>query len=60
MIFYREGERWLAQSVQPEVATFGDTLEEAKAAIREALELYFEDQPLTEQAGEVLLETVLV
>jgi predicted RNase H-like HicB family nuclease len=43
VVFYREGEYWLAQAVTVEVATFGDTLEAAKAAIKEALELYFED-----------------
>lgn len=45
VIFYREGARWLAQSVSPEVATFGDSLDEARAASREALELYFEAEP---------------
>lgn len=37
-----EGSRWVAQALNVEVSSFGDTLDEAKAAIREALELYFE------------------
>ena len=40
--FYKEGKHWVAQELNVEVSSFGDTLEEAKAAIREALELYFE------------------
>lgn len=45
VVFYQEDGKWLAQSLGVEVASFGDTLEEAKAAIREALELYFEGEP---------------
>lgn len=45
VVFYQEDGKWLAQSLGVEVASFGDTLEEAKAAIREALELYFDDDP---------------
>ena len=59
-MFYREGERWLAQAVTVEVATFGDTLEDAKDAMREALELSFEDGEEAHEAGEIRLETVLV
>lgn len=41
--FYKEGAHWLSQALNVEVSTFGDPLDEAKAAINEALELYFED-----------------
>lgn len=41
--FYKEGEHWVAQALNVEVSSFGDSLDEAKAAIKEALELYFED-----------------
>jgi predicted RNase H-like HicB family nuclease len=41
--FYKEGSHWVAQALNVEVSSFGDTLEDAKAAIKEALELYFED-----------------
>jgi predicted RNase H-like HicB family nuclease len=41
--FYREGEQWVAQALNVEVSTFGSSLDEAKAAIQEALELYFDD-----------------
>ena len=43
VVFYSDGTSWLAQALNVDVATFGDTREEAQAAITEALELYFED-----------------
>jgi predicted RNase H-like HicB family nuclease len=42
--FYKEGSHWVAQALNVEVSSFGDTLDEAKSAIKEALELYFEDE----------------
>lgn len=42
--FYREGPHWVAQALNVEVSSFGESLESAKAAIKEALELYFEDE----------------
>jgi predicted RNase H-like HicB family nuclease len=44
--FYKEGPHWVAQALNVEVSSFGDTLDEAKSAIKEALELYFEDESL--------------
>lgn len=41
-----EGDWWVARCLQVEVTSQGDTLEEALANLREALELYFEDEPL--------------
>lgn len=44
-----------------EVSTFGDTLDEARAAIKEALDLYFEDEPaLPVESSEPLIEQVAV
>ena len=60
VVFYREDEKWLAQSLGVDVASFGDTLDEAKAAIKEALELYFEDDPGVRPVREVFVETVVV
>ena len=42
-VLYRENEAWVAQALNVDVSSFGDTREEARAAIKEALELYFED-----------------
>jgi predicted RNase H-like HicB family nuclease len=45
VVIYREDDQWVAQALNVEVSSFGSTLEEACAAIQEALELYFEDEP---------------
>ncbi len=45
VVIYREDDQWVAQALNVEVSSFGDTPEEARAAIIEALELYFEDAP---------------
>lgn len=60
VVFYQEGEYWLAQALGVDVATFGQTLDEAKVAIQEALELYFEDEDELTPVGAVLVETVVV
>ena len=60
VVFYQEGERWLAQSLGVDVATFGTTLDEAKAAIKEALELYFEDEDQLTPVSKIHVETVVV
>jgi predicted RNase H-like HicB family nuclease len=45
VVIYQEGDQWVAQALNVEVSSFGATIEEARAAIREALELCFEDAP---------------
>ena len=45
VVLYREGIVWVAQALNVDVSSFGDTREEARSAIQEALELYFEDAP---------------
>jgi predicted RNase H-like HicB family nuclease len=45
VVIYQEDDKWVAQALNVEVPSFGDTPEEARAAIQEALELYFEDDP---------------
>lgn len=44
-VIYREGRHWVAQALGVEVSSFGDSPESARAALQEALELYFEEQP---------------
>ncbi len=41
----REGEWFVAQCLEVDVASQGETLDGALANLREALELYFEDAP---------------
>ena len=45
VVIYQEDDQWVAQALNVEVSSFGATPEEARAAIQEALELYFEDAP---------------
>lgn len=40
---WREGDQYVSQCVEVDVASYGDTPEEAIAMLREALELYFDD-----------------
>jgi predicted RNase H-like HicB family nuclease len=42
-VVYREDEHYVAQCLNVDVSSFGDSEAEALANIREALELYFED-----------------
>ena len=62
VVFYREGPYWVAKALDVGVATFGDSLENARAAVREALELYFEDEPGGDQIDvrDARVETVAV
>jgi predicted RNase H-like HicB family nuclease len=62
VVFYREGKAWVAQALNVDIASFGDTREDARAAIKEALELYFEDAPDAEviQVAEAQVEAVSV
>lgn len=45
-VLTQEGEWYVAQCLEVDVASQGKTVEEALANLREALELYFEDQPI--------------
>ena len=62
VVFYREGRYWVAQALNVDVSSFGNTLEEARAAITEALELYFEDATpeALSAVSEARVEEVLV
>jgi predicted RNase H-like HicB family nuclease len=41
-VFYREGDHVVAQCLDVDVSSFGDSAPDALANLREALELYFE------------------
>ena len=60
VVLYREGAVWVAQALNVDVSSFGDTREEARSAIQEALELYFEDAPDAEviEVTDVEVESV--
>jgi predicted RNase H-like HicB family nuclease len=61
-VVYREGEHYVAQCLNIDVSSFGDTEAEALANLQEALELYFEDAPTSDatsvEAPEVRTLTV--
>jgi len=42
-VVWKEGDYFVAQCLNVNVSSFGDTKEEALANLNEALELYFED-----------------
>jgi predicted RNase H-like HicB family nuclease len=44
-IVWKEGKNFVAQSISPDVSSFGKTKKEALKNLAEALELYFEDAP---------------
>lgn len=57
-IIYREGKYYVSQSLNVDVSSFGETVEEAKKNLKEALGLYFEDEPARKnfvQIKEVLI-----
>ncbi len=47
-VVWKEGEYFVAQCLNVEVSSFGDTKEDALKNLEEALELYFEDIPITD------------
>lgn len=50
VVIYREGDGFVAQCLNVDVASEGATEEEARENIREALELYFEEPSAGAQA----------
>jgi len=62
IVLYREGRHWVAQALNVDVSSFGETRDAARAAIKEALELYFEDAPDTEviEVAEAQIEEIIV
>lgn len=43
VVIYQEGDQFVSQCLNVDVASCGDTYEEAKKNLHEAVELYFED-----------------
>jgi predicted RNase H-like HicB family nuclease len=52
-VIYREGDYYVSQCLNVEVASFGSTIDEALANLKEATELYFEDKKALESFHEV-------
>lgn len=49
-IIWKEGNHYVAQCLNIDISSFGDTREEAFTNLQEAIELYFEDASFTEAA----------
>jgi predicted RNase H-like HicB family nuclease len=42
-VIYKEGKYYVSQCLNVDVSSFGSTIDEASANLKEALQLYFED-----------------
>jgi len=62
-IVYKEGKYFVSQCLNAEVSSFGESIDEAVFNLKEALELYYEDESMEESyihIDEVMIgETVL-
>lgn len=58
VVVSREDDRYVAQCLEVDVSSFGDTPEEALAMVTEALELWFEDVPVPDQLSRPMITTV--
>lgn len=52
-VVYQEGKHYVAQCLDIDVSSFGDSEQEALANLQEALELYLEDVPVQDVKTEV-------
>ena len=46
-VVWKEGKHYVAWCLNVGISSFGDTKKEALASLEEALELYFEDAPIS-------------
>ncbi|MGH4008598.1 MAG: type II toxin-antitoxin system HicB family antitoxin [Pseudonocardiaceae bacterium] len=58
VVVSREDDRFVAQCLEVDVSSFGDTYDEAIAMVTEALELWFEDVPVPEHLNRPVVTTV--
>lgn len=49
-VVWKEGKYYVSQCLEVDVSSFGKTKKEALKMLQEALELYFEDQPLPKKS----------
>lgn len=60
VIIHKEENWYVAQSVETGIASQGKTIDEAIENLREALELYFEDEQLIPDTNPVFVTTLEV
>jgi predicted RNase H-like HicB family nuclease len=46
-VVWKEGKQFVSLNINTGISSFGDTKKEALESLREALELYFEDTPIS-------------
>ncbi|MFA6525868.1 MAG: type II toxin-antitoxin system HicB family antitoxin [Candidatus Buchananbacteria bacterium] len=49
-VVWKEGDYYVSQCLEVDVASYGKTKKEALAMLQEALELYFEDIPIPQKS----------
>src|SRR3989344_2570141 len=49
-VVWKEGKYYVSQCLEVDISSFGKTKKEALKMLREAFELYFEDQPLPKKS----------
>jgi predicted RNase H-like HicB family nuclease len=60
-VIWREGAFFVAQCLNVEVSSFGETIDEARANLTEAVELYFEGETLEmPEVSEIVVGKTLV
>lgn len=57
-VIYKEDKFYIAKCLNIELSSFGESIDEAKKNIEEAIELYFEDEEITMPISEI--ESVLI
>jgi predicted RNase H-like HicB family nuclease len=57
-IVWKEGKHWVAQCLNIDISSFGNTQKQALANVKEALELYFEDRGARENVPKVKSATI--
>ncbi|MDO8668080.1 MAG: type II toxin-antitoxin system HicB family antitoxin [bacterium] len=48
-VVWKEGKHYVSQCLEVDVSSFGETKKEALTMLQEALELYFEDTPVSKK-----------
>ena len=52
-VVYREGKYYVSQCLNVDVASFGDTIDEAIASLKEAVSLYYENENESSEYNEI-------
>jgi predicted RNase H-like HicB family nuclease len=58
-IVFKEDKYYVAQSINVDVSSFGNTIEEATSNLKEALDLYFEDHKMADMNYQIIHEALL-